>query len=150
MINQVVLMGRLTRDPELRYTPQGSAVCTMSIAVNNKYQNKASGQQVEEVWFFDIDTWGRTAEVAAEYLKKGRQVVVSGKLKQERWESQDGKKMSRVKIVADHVEFTDSGERQGGGGPPADRPPGGGRQQHSARHRSVEEDGPPPDDGPPE
>jgi single-strand DNA-binding protein len=136
--NTVILLGNLTRDPELRYTPQGSAVCEFALALNYVYTNKQTGQKVEEVSFIDIVAWGKTGEICAEYLKKGRQVMIEGRLKQDRWEAQDGKKMSKVRVTAENVQFVGSrpaGEGGGGGGGPKGAgaaPSGGG-----------------PDDGPP-
>src|SRR5687768_16372881 len=104
-VNKVMLLGNLTRDPELRYTPQGAAVCEFALAMNYNYTNKQTGQKVEEVSFIDIVAWGRTAETCAEYLKKGRQVFVEGRLKQDRWESPEGKKMSKVRVIAENVTF---------------------------------------------
>jgi single-strand DNA-binding protein len=133
--NKVILLGNLTRDPELRYTPQGSAVCEFALALNYQYTNKQTGQKVEEVSFIDIVAWGKTGEICAEYLKKGRQVMVEGRLKQDRWEAQDGKKMSKVRVTAENVQFV--GNRpagEGGGG-------GGGGKGGGA---PSPEDGPPP------
>jgi single-strand DNA-binding protein len=103
--NCVNLIGNLTRDPELRYTPQGKAVAEFAIAINSSYVNKASGQKVEEVSFVDIVAWGKTGEVCAEYLKKGRPVYIQGRLKQDRWESPEGKKMSKLRVIAENVQF---------------------------------------------
>src|SRR2546426_601731 len=75
--NKVILLGNLTRDPELRYTPQGSAVCEFALALNYQYTNKQTGQKVEEVSFIEIVAWGKTGEICAEYLKKGRQVMIA-------------------------------------------------------------------------
>ena len=129
--NKVILLGNLTRDPELRYTPQGSAVCEFALALNYVYTNKQTGQKVEEVSFIDIVAWGKTGEICAEYLKKGRQVMIEGRLKQDRWEAQDGKKMSKVRVTAENVQFVGSrpaGEGGGGGGGPkgAGAAPSGG------------------------
>jgi single-strand DNA-binding protein len=126
--NKVILLGNLTRDPELRYTPQGSAVCEFALALNYTYTNKQTGQKVEEVSFIDIVAWGKTGEICAEYLKKGRQVMIEGRLKQDRWEAQDGKKMSKVRVTAENVQFVGSrpadqgGAAAKGGGPPAGGP----------------------------
>lgn len=106
--NKVQLIGNLTRDPELRYTPGGAAVCEFAIAINRKWKNKQTGQMQEEVDFFDITAWGKTGEIAAEYLKKGRPVFVEGRLKQDRWESPEGKKMSKVKVTAENIQFLGS------------------------------------------
>lgn len=107
-LNSVHLIGNLTRDPELRYTPGGAAVCEFSIAINRKWKNKQTGESKEEVDFFDIVAWGKTGEIAAEYLKKGRPVFVEGRLKQDRWESPEGKKMSKVKVTAENIQFLGS------------------------------------------
>jgi single-strand DNA-binding protein len=115
-VNKVMLLGNLTRDPELRYTPQGAAVCEFALALNRVYTNKQTGQRVEEVSFVDLVAWGRTAELVAEYLKKGRQVFVEGRLTQDRWESPEGKKMSKLKVTAEAVTFVGApGAREGGG-----------------------------------
>jgi single-strand DNA-binding protein len=138
--NKVILLGNLTRDPELRYTPQGSAVCEFALALNYVYTNKQTGQKVEEVSFIDIVAWGKTGEICAEYLKKGRQVMIEGRLKQDRWEAQDGKKMSKVRVTAENVQFVGSrpaGEGGGGGG-------GGGGPKGAGAAPS----GGGPDDGP--
>lgn len=103
-LNKVFLVGNLTRDPELKYTPQGSPVCNISIAVNRRWKGK-DGQDQEEVSFFDVEAWGRVAETSAQYLKKGRSVIVEGRLKQQRWETQDGQKRSKVIVQADNIEF---------------------------------------------
>ena len=133
--NKVILLGNLTRDPELRYTPQGSAVCEFALALNYQYTNKQTGQKVEEVSFIDIVAWGKTGEICAEYLKKGRQVMIEGRLKQDRWEAQDGKKMSKVRVTAENVQFVGSRPAgEGGGG-------GGGKGGASA---PGPEEGPPP------
>jgi single-strand DNA-binding protein len=116
-VNKVMLLGNLTRDPELRYTPQGSAVCEFALAMNHSYTNKQSGQKVDEVSYIDIVAWGRTGEICAEYLKKGRQVFVEGRLKQDRWESPEGKKMSKIRVIAENVQFI--GARPAGQGGPA-------------------------------
>src|SRR6185436_3859895 len=129
--NKVILLGNLTRDPELRYTPQGSAVCEFALALNYQYTNKQTGQKVEEVSFIDIVAWGKTGEICAEYLKKGRQVMVEGRLKQ------DGKKMSKVRVTAENVQFVGSRPAGEGGGGAAG---GGGGKAGGA---------PAPEDGPP-
>ena len=115
-VNKVMLIGNLTRDPELRYTPQGAAVCEFALALNRNYTNKQSGQRVEEVSFIDIVAWARTAELCAEYLKKGRQVFIEGRLTQDRWEAQDGRKMSKVRVTAENIQFLGARPQGGGGG----------------------------------
>ena len=102
-LNVVVLGGNLTRDIELRYTQTGTAVASFGLAVNKKYTS--NGENREDVSFFDIDVWGKTAEVCNSYLKKGSGVVVQGELKQESWQQQDGQKRYKVKVVANSVQF---------------------------------------------
>jgi single-strand DNA-binding protein len=102
-LNSILIEGNLVRDPELSYTPKGTAVCKFSLACNRSYKQDDEFQK--EVSFFDVSTWTRLAEVCGEYLKKGRGVRVVGRLKQDRWTDPDGKPHSRVEIVAEHVEF---------------------------------------------
>ena len=136
-VNKVMLLGNLTRDPELRYTPQGAAVCEFSLALNRSYTNKQTGQRVDEVSYIDCVAWGRTAETSAEYLKKGRQVFVEGRLTQDRWESQEGKKQSKIRVTCEQVTFV--GSRPGGpGGAEGPGPKGAG---------SAPPDGEPPPAG---
>ncbi|HEY3225874.1 MAG TPA: single-stranded DNA-binding protein [Planctomycetota bacterium] len=111
-LNKVLLIGNLTRDPELRYTPQGAAVCEFAIAMNRTFNSK-TGEKKEEVTFIDIVAWARTAEICAEYLKKGRPVFVEGRLQQDRWEQPDGQKRSRIRVTAERVQFL--GGPAGGG-----------------------------------
>ncbi len=113
-INMVVLVGRLTRDPEMRYTNSGTALCKFSLAVNRR---KRSGDNnwTEEVSFFDVLLWGRQAETLNNYLTKGKQVAVNGELRQNRWE-QDGQKRSRIEVVANNVQLLGSPSQGGGAG----------------------------------
>ena len=104
-VNRVILAGRLTRDPETRFTPSGTAVTGFSLAVNRRY--RSNNELKEEVSFFDIVVFGKTGETCAEYLSKGRPVLVEGRLRQRSWES-DGVKRSKVEIVADNVQFLGS------------------------------------------
>lgn len=112
-INQVILVGRLTRDAELRYSSGGMAVCKFSVAVNRR---KRSGEQwVDEANFFDIAYFGKAAEAVNQYLQKGKQVAVQGELRQNRWE-QDGQSRSKVEIAANNVQLLGGAGGQGGGG----------------------------------
>lgn len=113
--NKVILMGNLTRDPELKYTPQGSAVCEFGVAVNEKYKGR-DGQMVENVHFFDVTVWAKTAELVSQYCRKGSSVLVDGKLQQDRWESQDGKKMSKVRVTGERIQFVNTRQGNGQGG----------------------------------
>lgn len=112
--NRVILLGRLTRDPELRYTGGGTAVCTLSVAVNRRV--KKGDNWEDEASFFDVVTFGKTAENSAQYLAKGRQLLVEGELVQRRWESQEGQKRSKVEIQATNIQFIGSGGGRGESG----------------------------------
>jgi len=103
-IARVTLVGNLTRDPELRQTPNGTSVCQLGVAVNSSYKD-ATGQWVEKPNFFDVIVWGVQGENCARYLSKGRQVAVDGRLDQRTWEAQDGTKRSKIEIIADTVVF---------------------------------------------
>ncbi len=102
-LNSILVEGNLVRDPELSYTPKGTAVCRFTVACNRFFKQEEETQK--EVSYFDVSTWTRLAEVCAEYLKKGRGVRVVGRLKQDRWADPDGKTHSRILIIAEHVEF---------------------------------------------
>ena len=104
-INHVVLVGRLTRDPELAYTPSGTAVCRFSIAVNRSSGPASENSGDNTTSYFNIVTWNKTAEICKEYLSKGKQVGIDGRLQQRRWEGQDGVKRSTVEFVANNVQF---------------------------------------------
>jgi single-strand DNA-binding protein len=120
--NLVVLMGHLTADPELRYTPQGAAVCDFTIASNRRY-TKEDGEKQEEVVFVDVTAWRRQAETCAEYLKKGSCAHVEGRLVQESWEDKEtGKKRSKLKIVANSVQFVGGGSKDDEPAPEAEPP----------------------------
>ncbi len=122
-LNRVLLIGNLTRDPELRYTPGGAAVCEFAIAINSQFTTKA-GEKREEVTFVDITAWARQAEICAEYLKKGRPVFVEGRLRQDRWEDQKtGQKRSKITVTADRVQFLGSPPGGGGARPAQEGPP---------------------------
>lgn len=109
--NRSLLMGNLTRDPELRYIPSGSAVVTLRMAINRNYKSQ-SGEQKEEVTFVNVVVWGKQAENCAEYLAKGSSVFVEGRLQSRQWETDDGQKRSILEVVADRVQFI--GKKRGG------------------------------------
>src|SRR5213079_712091 len=103
--NKVILLGNLTRDPEVRYTPKGSAVCDLGVAVNRVYTTD-SGEKREEATFVDVTFWGRTAEVAGEYLKKGRPIFIEGRLQLDSWEDkQSGQKGSKLKVIGETMQL---------------------------------------------
>jgi single-strand DNA-binding protein len=103
-INRVVIVGNLTRDPELRHTPSGTAVCSLRIAVNTRRKDE-SGQWVDKPNYFDVTVWGQQGENCAQYLSKGRPAAIDGRLEWREWEAQDGSKRQAVEIIADSVQF---------------------------------------------
>lgn len=144
--NKVLLLGNLTRDPEVRYTPKGTAVTDLGIAVNRQY-TLDTGEKREEVTFVDVTFWGRTAEVAGEYLKKGRPVFIEGRLQLDTWDDkQTGQKRSKLKVMGEAMQML--GSRQGGGGGDAPDEEPRGRSTGAGRSSSPPKGGPPaePDD----
>ena len=124
-LNRVLLIGRLTRDPESRTTPSGQTVVQFGLAVNRTYTRRDSGEKVEETAFVDIEAWGRTGETIARYMRRGRQIFVEGRLKFDSWE-RDGQRRSKLSVVCENFQFIDSQNGGQGGG-------GGGYQQQSQR-----------------
>jgi single-strand DNA-binding protein len=112
-INTVVITGNLTRDPELRSTPGGTAVCKLRVAVNSRRKDGQSGEWIDKPNYFDVTVWGAQGENCAQYLSKGRPVAVDGRLDWREWEAQDGSKRQAVEIIANSVQFL--GSRDGGG-----------------------------------
>ena len=108
MYNKVILVGRLTRDVELRYLPSGSSVAGFALATSRSWRDKNSGEQKEETMFIDISVFGRSAEIANQYLRKGNRVLVEGRLVLEQWQDQNGQNRSKHKIVADSVNFMET------------------------------------------
>ena len=113
--NKVILLGNVTRDPELRYISNGTAVTDIGLAVNDRRKN-ASGEWVEETTFVDVTLWGRTAEVAGEYVTKGSPLLIEGRLKLDTWEK-DGKKNSKLRVVCERMQLLGSRSGNGGDGP---------------------------------
>ena len=117
--NKVILMGNLTRDPELRYTPKGTAIAKIGLAVNRVWTNEA-GEKKEDVTFIDVDVFGRTAENVGQYMRKGRPILVEGRLKLDQWDDKaTGAKRSKLGVVAETVQFLGSAPGAGEGGAPA-------------------------------
>ena len=150
--NRVVLVGNLTRDPELRYLPSGMAVSDIGLAVNDRY--KKNDQWVDDPVFVDITLWGRTAEVANEYLSKGAPVLIEGRLKLDRWEK-DGQKHSKLKVVGEKMQMLgargEGGGRSGGSGGAGARSSGrssggGDEPQYDESEQYTAAAGPPPSD----
>ena len=105
-LNKVFLVGNLTRDPETKYLPSGTAVCVIDIASNRRYKNK-EGEQKEETLFIRVEAWGRTAEFCQEYLRKGRRIFVEGRLRMDSWEAKDGTRRTRHLVGAERIQFAD-------------------------------------------
>lgn len=114
-LNRVFLIGNLTRDPELRYTPNNTAVADMGLAVNRTYQNQ-SGETQEDTTFVDITAWGRQAENSSQYLAKGSPVFIEGRLTFDSWENNEGESRSKLKVTAQRIDFLGSGKQAGEAG----------------------------------
>ena len=152
--NKVILMGNLTRDPELRYTPKGQATARLGLAVNRRYTTEA-GEVRDEVTFIDIDAWAKKAEVIAQYCRKGSPLLIEGRLKLDQWDDKNtGQKMSKLRVVLEGFEFVGSKAQEAAapGGPvpatpvaprPAPSRPAAPKPAESA---GSESEGPPPDD----
>lgn len=142
-LNRVMLMGNLTRDPELRYTPSNTAVAQIGLAINHRWKDQ-SGEQREEVTFIDCEAWGRTAEVLNQYLRKGRPVYVEGRLKLDQWQDKEGNSRSKLKVVVETFQFIDSkggdgeGGGGGGGGGNYNRSPSQGQQRPPQQQRPAQ------------
>ena len=160
--NKVILIGNLTRDPQIRYTPKGTAVAEIGLAVNRTWFDQATNQKKEETTFVDVTLWGRQAEIAGEYLSKGRPVMIEGRLNLDTWDDKEsGQKRSKLKVVCEHMQVF--GSREGGGGAgcggaggsrsgaPARRPQSGGDEEYGAPAGGGfggRDEGPPPGDFP--
>ena len=140
-LNKVLLMGNLTRDPELRMTPKGTAICTFSLAINRQYKTE-SGETKEEVTYVDIEAWGKQGEIISKYVTKGRPLYVEGRLRLDQWEDKNTKeKRSRMKIVLEAFQFLgDSRGGQAGGG--------GAGGEEGGSSPSFERSSPPPRSAP--
>lgn len=144
--NKVILAGNLTRDPELRYTPAGKAIAKFGLAVNRSWTTE-TGEKKEEVTFVDIDSFGRQAEVISQYLRKGRPVLIEGRLRLDQWDDkQTGQKRSRLGVVLESFSFLDSGARGDAASPAPPRPRPPAEPASGAGAGAAEEAGPPPDD----
>lgn len=112
-LNKIFIMGNLTRDPELRYVPSGTAVANFTVAVNRVYKDK-TGARKDDASFIRVVVWGKIAEVCGEYLTKGRPVLVEGRLQSRSWEGQDGQRRNTIEVVADSVQFLGPRDRREG------------------------------------
>ncbi|MFH1665787.1 MAG: single-stranded DNA-binding protein [Candidatus Omnitrophota bacterium] len=138
-LNKVFLMGNLTRDPELRYIPSGSAVANFSIAVNRVYKDN-TGERKEEVSFIRVVVWGKMAEVCGEYLAKGRAVLVEGRLKSRTWEGQDGQKKNALDVIANNVQFIGAKGEKGPGLSGRPQAQAGSRDEEYGSIQSIDVD----------
>ena len=146
-LNKVFLIGNLTREPELRVTPKGTAVCSFGLAINRQYKTE-SGETNEETTYVDAEAWGRQGELCSKYLSKGSPVMTEGRLKFDSWESKTGEKRSKLKLVVENVQFLSSrgGNDSSSGGsnterhaPPARSDSG---NENSASKESIDDDVP--------
>ncbi|HJV95797.1 MAG TPA: single-stranded DNA-binding protein [Albitalea sp.] len=132
-VNKVILIGNLGRDPEVRYTPNGNAICNVTIATSRNWKDKTSGEKMEETEWHRVVFYDRLAEIAGEYLKKGRPVYVEGRLKTRKWQDKDGVEKYTTEIIAAEMQLLGSREGMGGGGD----------DSGSGRERSEERSAPP-------
>ena len=140
-LNKVMLIGNLTRDPELRFTPKGTAVADIGMAINRVWNNDA-GQKQEETTFVDVTLWGRQAELAEKYLSKGRGAYIEGRLQLDTWDDKEtGKKRSKLKVVGENLQFLPDGKGgSGGGGGGGQRPQSQGATPAASSSPAVQED----------
>jgi single-strand DNA-binding protein len=131
-VNKVILIGNLGRDPEVRYTPSGSAVCNVTLATTRSWKSKESGEKIEETEWHRIVFYDRLAEIAGEYLKKGRSIYVEGRLKTRKWTDKDGAEKYTTEVIAQEMNMLGSREGMGGGGGGAEEDGGGYSEQRSA------------------
>ena len=135
-LNKVFLIGNLTRDPELRYTPSGTAVAEFGLAINRRFSSQG-GEKKEETCFVDCQAWARSAEVVSEYCKKGSPLFIEGRLKLDSWEGRDGQKRSKLRVVVENFQFL--GSPQGGRGGKSGETP---QRDRPAASEAVEPDAP--------
>lgn len=132
-LNKVMLIGNLTRDPELRYTPKGTAVAELGLAINRVWNNE-QGQKQEETTFVDVTLWSRQAELAQQYLTKGSPVYIEGRLSLDTWDDKTtGQKRSKLKVIGENLQFLPTGNKAGGGGGGGGQAPARAPQQQQAR-----------------
>ena len=131
-VNKVIVLGNLGRDPEVRYTPNGNAVCNLRIATTRNWKSKDSGEKMEETEWHSVVLYDRQAEIAGEYLKKGRPVYIEGRLKTRKWTDKEGVEKYTTEIVADSMQLLGGREGGGGGGGGAEDEGGGGYSERSA------------------
>lgn len=135
-LNKVFLMGRLTRDPELRYTPQGIPVSDLGLAVNREFTPQGGGEKRKDTLFIDVTVWRRQAELCCQYLKKGQPLFIEGRLSMDSWEGQDGQKKTRIRVIAENFQFLGGGKgTPSEGGAPEDEPARASSGDYGASYR---------------
>ncbi len=134
-VNKVIILGNLGKDPEVRYTPNGSAVCNLRLATTRNWKDKTSGDKVEETEWHSVVLYDRQAEIAGEYLRKGRPVYIEGRLKTRKWQDKEGQDRYTTEIVADSMQLLGGRDDAGGGGM---RDEGGGGGERSERAERAE------------
>lgn len=145
-VNKVMLLGNITRDLEVRYTPKGTAVCDLGMAVN-RIRTGDNGERIEEVTYVDVTLWGRQAELAGQYLSKGRSVFIEGRLQLDQWDDkQTGQKRSRLRVVGENMQFI-GGQGQGGGGSSNAPSQAAQAPQQSSPPAQQQQSSPPPAQG---
>ena len=148
--NKVLLMGNLTRDPEVRYTPKGTAIATLGLAVNRTWSTE-TGEKKEEVTFVDVDVWGRQAETIGQYMSKGRPIFIEGRLKLDQWDDKEtGQKRSKLKVVCENFQFLGApkgGEGAEGGGEGRPPRPAARPANRPSAPPPAQEDAPPSGEG---
>ena len=137
-LNKVLLMGRLTREPEMRSTPSGKTVCQFGLAVNRIYNN-SNGERQEETTFVDVEAWGRQAETISKYVTKGNPLFIEGRLKLDTWENKEGEKRSRMKVVLENMQLI-SQRGEGGGYSQSDSAPPARESSPASASTSKSED----------
>ena len=135
--NKVILMGNLTRDPEMKYLPSGTAVANFGIAVSERYTDRQTGEQKENVCFVDIEAWDRQAELVNEYLSKGSPIFIEGALKFESWETEDGTKRNKLKVRLFRLQFIGGRRDEDGAGGYSDATPSGGSTSEPSGQAAV-------------
>jgi len=145
--NRVILVGTLTRDVELKYTQSQLAVTEVGMAVNDRRKN-ANGEWVEEATFVDVTLWGRTAEVASQYLSKGSSILIEGRLKLDMWEADGGQKRSKLRVVGERMQMLGSRGSNSGGGPHSNQGASAGQYAAPAARQASNDFGGPSPDGP--
>jgi single-strand DNA-binding protein len=144
--NRVILMGNLTRDPQVRYTPNQTAVTDLGLAINRTWYDKGAQQKREEVTFVDVTLWGRQAEIAGEYLSKGRSVMIEGRLQLDQWDDKEsGQKRSKLKVVCENMTMI-GGRSDGGGGGNAPSSEGGNQSSDTSQQQAPPQSSSPADD----